>query len=169
MYSKFMFYEEVFRELNRQKVRYVVAGGIAVNLHGVPRVTEDLDLVIYLGEENVGKFSKAMQTLGYKPKIPVKIEDFGIKKNRENWIKDKGMVVFSLWNKEIPYRVIDVFVKDIIDFRKLYKDRVIISLGNFKISVVSIGHLIKMKQLAGRKQDISDIISLRRVKKLRMK
>ncbi len=163
-----MFYEEVFRELNRQKVKHVVAGGIAVNLHGVPRVTEDLDLVIYLGEENVGKFSKAMQALGYKPKIPVKIEDFGIKKNRESWIKDKGMIVFSLWNKQIPYRVIDVFVKDPINFRELYKDRIIISLGEFKISVVSIEHLIKMKQMAGRKQDLSDIISLRRAKDLRM-
>lgn len=164
-----MFYEEVFRELNRQKVKYVIAGGIAVNLHGVPRVTQDLDLVIYLGEENVNKFSKAMGTLGYKPKIPVKIEDFGVKKNREDWIKNKGMVVFSLWNKDIPYRIIDVFVKDPIDFKELYRDKAEISMGEFKIPVVSIEHLIKLKQMAGRKQDISDIVSLRRVKKLRMK
>jgi len=164
-----MFYEDVFRELNKQKVRYVIAGGIAVNLHGVPRVTEDLDLVIYLGEENVTKFSKAMEILGYKPKIPVRIEAFGVKKNREDWIKNKGMIVFSLWNKNIPYKIIDVFVKDPIDFEKLYRDRVKISLGEFKISVVSIEHLIKLKQMAGRKQDISDIVSLRRVKKLRLK
>lgn len=164
-----MFYEEVFRELNRQKVKYVVAGGIAVNLHGVPRVTEDLDLVIYLGEENVSKFSKAMETLGYKPKIPVKIEDFGVKKNREDWIKNKGMVVFSLWNKHIPYRVIDVFVKDPIVFKELYRDKLNISAGEFKIPVVSIEHLIKLKEMAGRKQDISDIQSLKRVKQLRMR
>lgn len=164
-----MFYEEVFRELNRKKVRYVVAGGIAVNLHGVPRVTEDLDLIIYLGEENVGKFSKAMGTLGYKPKTPVKIEDFGIKRNREDWIKNKGMIVFSLWNKHIPYRVIDIFVKDPIDFKELYRDKSNISAGGFKIPVVSIDHLIKLKKMAGRKQDISDIVSLRRAKKLRMK
>ncbi|MFH1782851.1 MAG: nucleotidyl transferase AbiEii/AbiGii toxin family protein [Candidatus Omnitrophota bacterium] len=164
-----MFYEEVFRELNKQKVKYVVAGGIAVNLHGVPRVTGDLDLIIYLGEENVSKFSKAMEALGYKPKIPVNIEDFGIKKNRESWFKYKGMIVFSLWNKYTPYRTIDVFVKDPIDFKDLYRDRVNIRAGEFKIPVVSIEHLIKLKQMAGRKQDISDIESLRRVKKLRMK
>lgn len=164
-----MFYEEVFRELNKEGVKYVVAGGMAVNLHGVPRVTADLDLVIYLGPENVNKFSRAMETLGYKPKIPVKIEDFGVKKNREDWIKNKGMIVFSLWNKNIPYRIIDVFVKDPIDFKQLYRDRVSISMGEFKIPVVSIDHLIKLKQMAGRKQDISDIIFLRRVKELRMK
>jgi len=164
-----MFYEEVFRELNRKKVKYVVAGGIAVNLHGVPRVTEDLDLVIYLGEENVSKFSEAMETLRYKPKIPVKIEDFGVKKNREDWIKNKGMIVFSLWNRNIPYRIIDVFVKDPIDFKELYRDKSNISAGEFKIPVVSIDHLIKLKEMAGRKQDISDIVSLKRVKKLRSK
>jgi len=159
----------VFRELNRKKVKYVVAGGIAVNLHGVPRVTEDLDLVIYLGEENVSKFSEAMETLRYKPKIPVKIEDFGVKKNREDWIKNKGMIVFSLWNRNIPYRIIDVFVKDPIDFKELYRDKSNISAGEFKIPVVSIDHLIKLKEMAGRKQDISDIVSLKRVKKLRSK
>ncbi len=164
-----MFYEEVFRELNREKVKYVIAGGIAVNLHGVPRVTEDLDLIIYLAKENVDKFAKAMETLGYKPKIPVKIEDFGVEKNRESWIKNKGMVVFSLWNKNLPYRIIDVFVKEPIDFKELYRDKVNISVGIFKIPVVSIGHLIKLKQISGRKQDISDIVSLKRVKKLRIK
>lgn len=164
-----MFYEEVFRELNRKKVKYVVAGGIAVNLHGVPRVTEDLDLIIYLGIENISKFSKAMEELGYKPKIPVKIEDFGVKKNREAWIKNKGTVVFSLWNKDIPYRIIDVFVKDLVDFKELYKDRVNIRAGMFRIPVVSIEHLIRLKQIAGRKQDISDIVSLKRAKKLGMR
>ncbi|MBU3911252.1 MAG: nucleotidyltransferase [Candidatus Omnitrophica bacterium] len=164
-----MFYEEVFRELNKKKVKYVVAGGMAVNLHGVPRVTGDLDLIIYLGIENISKFSKAMEELGYKPKIPVKIEDFSVEKKREDWIKNKGMVVFSLWNKDIPYRIIDVFVKDLVDFKELYKDRVNIRAGMFKIPVVSIEHLIRLKQMAGRKQDISDIVSLKRAKKLGMK
>lgn len=167
MYIKSMFYEEVFRELNKNKVKYVVAGGIAVNLHGVPRTTEDLDLLIYLSEENVGKFAKAMKPLGYLPKVPVKIEDFGIRKNRESWIKDKGMVVFSLWNKNIPYRVVDIFVENPIDFKELYRDRINISVGEFAIPIVSIEHLIRLKKMAGRKQDMSDIISLKRVKKLR--
>lgn len=164
-----MFYEEVFKELNKKRVKYVVAGGIAVNLHGVPRVTEDLDLIIYLDIKNVSKFSKAMGELGYKPRIPVKIEDFGVEKNREDWIKNKGMVVFSLWNKDIPYRIIDVFVKDPIDFKELYRDKVDIQAGMFKIPVVSIEHLIRLKQMAGRKQDISDIVSLKRAKKLRLR
>ncbi len=40
-----MAYDEVFRALSAKKARYLVAGGVAVNLLGVPRMTADLDLI----------------------------------------------------------------------------------------------------------------------------
>ena len=162
-----MFYEELFSELNKQRVKYVITGGIAVNLHGIPRVTGDIDLLIDLDKKNVIRFSNAMKILNYK--APVSIEDFCIKKNREDWIKHKEMKVFSLWNKEVPYRIVDVFVENPIDFKMLYKSRLNISVGKLIIPVVSIEHLIKLKTIAGRKQDMADIVSLRRVKRLRGK
>ena len=164
-----MFYEEVFRKLNKNRVKYVVAGGVAVNLHGVPRVTGDLDLLIRLDEKNVSRFSETMKALGYKPKAPVSIEDFGIRENRKKWVREKGMKVFSLWNVRRPYNIIDIFVENPIEFKKLYNNRVNVPVGDFKIPVVSIGHLIKLKRIAARKQDISDIESLKRLKRLRKK
>ena len=162
-----MFYEEVFRELNKHRVKYVVAGGIAVNLHGVSRVTGDLDILICLEESNVRNFSKAIKCLGYRPKIPVSIEEFGVEQNRKKWIDEKGMKVFSLWNKDMPYREIDVFVENPINFKELYTNKVNIRADEFVIPIVSIEHLIKLKRLANRKQDISDIISLKRLKKIK--
>jgi hypothetical protein len=41
-----MLYEKVSRKLNNEGVSYIVVGGIALNLHGVPRATADLDLVV---------------------------------------------------------------------------------------------------------------------------
>lgn len=38
--------QDVFACLSRHDVRYVVIGGIAAVLHGVPRATFDLDLLI---------------------------------------------------------------------------------------------------------------------------
>lgn len=162
-----MFYEEVFRELNKNKVKYVVAGGIAVNLHGVPRTTWDMDILIDFDKENMNRFSNAMKSLGYKPKIPVTIEDFGIAKNRESWVKEKEMKVFSLWNTKDPYKIIDVFVQHPIAFKELYRKKKDVSVGEFKIPVVSIEHLIELKNIAARLQDISDIESLQKVKKLK--
>jgi hypothetical protein len=37
-----MFYEQVFRVLHKHEVRYLVVGGVAVNLYGVLRMTADL-------------------------------------------------------------------------------------------------------------------------------
>lgn len=42
----------IFSHLERHKVRYVVMGGIAVVLHGVPRATFDLGLLIEATREN---------------------------------------------------------------------------------------------------------------------
>ena len=37
-----MFYKEVFEALNTNQVQYLVVGGVALNLHGYPRMTYDL-------------------------------------------------------------------------------------------------------------------------------
>jgi hypothetical protein len=38
--------KDVFKSFQQHEVRYVVIGGIAVALHGVPRATFDLDILI---------------------------------------------------------------------------------------------------------------------------
>jgi len=43
-----MIYEEILRALNARKVNYVVVGGVALVLHGVVRMTADLDLIVRL-------------------------------------------------------------------------------------------------------------------------
>jgi tRNA nucleotidyltransferase/poly(A) polymerase len=55
-----VFYEKVLRRLNRRGVKYVVAGGIAVNLHGVPRATADLDIVVEMSDTNIRKLVRVM-------------------------------------------------------------------------------------------------------------
>ncbi len=44
--------EDVFASLNRHDVRYLVVGGIAAVLHGVPRATFDLDILIEPTDDN---------------------------------------------------------------------------------------------------------------------
>jgi len=51
-YNEDMFYGEVFKALNKAKVKYVVAGGVAVALHGYQRFTQDLDLYVLLETKN---------------------------------------------------------------------------------------------------------------------
>ena len=158
-------FAEIFRELAKEDVRYVIVGGIAVNLLGVPRFTADLDLIVALERKNIQKFAKCMTKLGFKPKVPVTAEMFADPKNRENWIKEKNMIVFSFWRPDHPYEVIDVFVKEPIPFKELWSKREKVSLENIKIPVISIGHLIQLKKQAGRLQDVSDIEALNKLSK----
>ena len=70
-----MFYEDVFAALNKSKIRYVVVGGVAVNLYGHIRTTLDLDILIALDEENRAKFYDAMKDLRFKTMKPKLAKD----------------------------------------------------------------------------------------------
>jgi predicted nucleotidyltransferase len=164
-----MFYEEVFRELNRTKVRYLVVGGGAVVLHGVVRMTVDLDLFVDFKEKNLLKFAEVLTKLGYKPKIPVKISEFADVSKREKWKKEKNMLVFSFFHLKRHYDHIDVFVYEPIKFEKVYKKVEVVDVEGVKIPIISVKHLKEMKMIAGRPQDLADIKALEEVDMLRKK
>lgn len=52
--------KDVFSSLQRHKVRYIVIGGIAAVLHGVPRATFDLDILIDANPDNARKLLDAL-------------------------------------------------------------------------------------------------------------
>jgi hypothetical protein len=83
---------------NEAGVKYVAVGGLAVVLYGHSRLTADLDLVIALDRDNVLRAVSVLQGLGYAPRAPVKAELFADEALREEWIRERGMTVFSMVN-----------------------------------------------------------------------
>lgn len=55
---------DVLLALSRASVRYVVVGGLAAVMHGVARVTYDLDLVIELTPEACTRAIDALLAIG---------------------------------------------------------------------------------------------------------
>jgi hypothetical protein len=51
---KKMIYEEIFREFEKAKVRYLFVGGVAINLYGYVRLTMDLDIMAVLSDDKEG-------------------------------------------------------------------------------------------------------------------
>src|SRR3990167_1436958 len=137
-----MFYEELFEKLNKSGIDYVVVGGVALVLHGVVRLTADLDLMVHLEEDNLSKFVNIMNELGYKQKVPVKAEEFVSAKNRASWINEKNMKVFSFFHSEKPINLVDVFIEEPINYNTIQSDAVKIMSGNVSIPVISVKHLI---------------------------
>jgi hypothetical protein len=160
-----MFYEDVFRKLGERKIRYAVAGGVALVLHGAVRFTADLDLIVELSAENLNMFIAAMKDLGYRPRLPVKADDFADPLTRESWIVDKGMKVFTFYHPEHQINQIDVFVKEPLGFDEIEEELAWIKARDVAIPVVSLTHLKILKRIAGRPQDIADIAALEELEK----
>ena len=59
-----MFYLDVLEQFYRNGVRYLIVGGLAVNLYGVPRVTQDIDVIIATDPENILKMNSILKGLG---------------------------------------------------------------------------------------------------------
>jgi plastocyanin domain-containing protein len=161
-----MFYEDVFRKLGERKVRYAVAGGVALVLHGIVRMTADLDLIVDLSTENLDAFTSAVGDLGFKPRLPVKTEDFSDPATRQRWIDEKGMKVFTFYHPERQINQIDVFVTEVIPFSEIQREIVWIRAKDISIPVVSLSHLKKLKEISGRPQDIADIEAIEELRSI---
>jgi hypothetical protein len=156
-------FKKLFSSLNGESVKYLVAGGIAVNLYGIERATADIDVVLWLDKENLTRFIGVAKKLGLKPKVPARLEDLADACKRKEWIKHKGMTVFSLYDPINPFFLLDIFVDAPFDFAEVYKKRMKIKFEDITIPVVPIEELIKMKEKSDRAQDKADIFYLRKI------
>jgi hypothetical protein len=60
---------DLIRALNDEAVSYVLFGGQALNLHGIPRFTEDIDIFVDPSRENVACLRRALHRLWNDPSI----------------------------------------------------------------------------------------------------
>lgn len=65
-YEKFI---ELLKALARERVDYVIVGAVALNLHGIVRATEDIDLFIRPEGENVERLKRALRAVWDDPDI----------------------------------------------------------------------------------------------------
>ena len=59
----------LLRELERHQVDYVLIGGVALNLHGIVRATEDVDLFVRPDEDNIQRLRQALRAVWADPDI----------------------------------------------------------------------------------------------------
>jgi len=160
-----MYYFEILERLYKSKVRYLIAGGLSVNLYGVPRVTQDIDIVIAMDRENVLKITSLLKELGYVSRLPVNPDDLANPDKVKDWIENKNLKAFSFYHKKDNYKVIDIVLVHPLDFEKSFETRTVKKAKDIEIYLASIDDVIKMKEFSGRTQDFSDIEMLRKVRK----
>ena len=162
-----MILDKVFREFNKKKVRYLVAGGVAVTLHGNPRFTKDLDLFIDPHEDNVRRVVEAFKTLGFVPRVPVKAKEFISANNRAKWQKEKGMLAFTFINPKNPFENVDLLFYAPMSFESAYRRKKTFRSNRISVPTVAVKDLIRMKRNAGRPHDLDDLAILNQIARAR--
>lgn len=154
-------YEEIFREFQRQKVKYVLVGGIAFNLLGGNRNTLDMDILVEMNDTNLFKIVKILKKAGYHVKQPVDPIMIADRKTRHDWIKNKNMKAFNFYKGERSYEEVDIVIDSAVDFRDAIKDAIEVKVGTLNIKVISPRKFEKMKKISGRDKDLKDIEELK--------
>lgn len=153
-------YERLFGELNEANIRYLVVGGLAVVLHGVARLTADIDLIVDLAPSEAARAIAALEKHGLQPRPPVRAADFADPKIRAEWIRSKGMQVFTMYDPGDPLTTVDLFVESPLPFEELWSRSVQFELPTTSVRVVSVADLIRLKRIAGRPLDVADVEAL---------
>lgn len=160
-----MLYEEVFRAFEAAGIRYLVVGGIAVNLYGYARLTVGLDLMLDLSRDNLSHVVTALERLGYVPRTPVDARDVLSEEKRKAWRNEKGALVMTFHDPKAPFRQIDIFLENPIDFEQAYQRPRWFELRGVRVPVASIDDLIRMKSRTGRPRDQEDLHHLEEIKR----
>lgn len=156
---------EILVTLADERVDFIVGGGVAAVLHGVERVTMDLDIAVSWDEQNLRRFIAAMRALRLEPKMPVAPELLLDRQSLDLLRHSKGALVFSFRDPEDPIRLVDVFIKPELAFDVLSPDAVPVSLHGRIIRVVSARRLLAIKQAIAppRPKDELDISALKAI------
>lgn len=134
--------QELFRSFQENDVKYVVIGGIAVILHGVPRATFDLDVLIEATPDNVDRLLKALLDAGLGTAALTTVEA----------VLAKEITVF-----EDRLRIDVQTATPGIVFQEAWERRVTMSHRGQEFYVVSKEDLIASKRAAGRDVDLEDV------------
>jgi hypothetical protein len=144
-------------ELSGSGVTFMLIGGYAVNFHGYPRYTCDLDIWLKPDEENKKKFILFLKTKGFSEAGLAKITTLDFSKPQ----------VFHIGETETR---IDFLTKILgVQFDDAYGQCAKLLLEKTEIPVIQFQHLIINKMLSGRPQDKADVEELQSIMKYKKK
>ena len=144
-------FDQIVRSFSRAKVRYAVAGGFAVGLHGYVRATQDMDFLVNVAD--LPKAEAALGRLGYRANPEV--QEFA----------RAGLTLkrfFKRLPKEDDLMAVDLLVPGAARMERVLRRAIRVSYRRSSLPVVTARDLVAMKRLRGSKADKADIDYLRR-------
>jgi hypothetical protein len=134
-------------------VDYVIFGGVALNIHNVPRETEDIDLFLRNTRENIIKFAQALKSLSLFDEI----EHEELQALIDEGAFDYGVIRFG---GEIGLDVATSMGTRTFDSLETQ----IVNLQGVELNVVTVQQLYEMKSTSLRARDMEDAARLRELR-----
>ena len=148
-------------DLASARVQFVVCGGVACVLHGVERVTMDLDVRVPDDEANYCRLVAVLEARGMVSRIPEPMSALCDPLRRQSWVREKGALV---WTAQSPDGIeqIDVFLSYPVAWTDLARDAKVVTLRDHPVCISSRSHLILAKRQVDppRRKDLRDIEDL---------
>ena len=157
-------YAEILSSLTEAKVDFIIGGGVACVLHGVERVTMDVDLAVLMSPANLEKFLSVIGRLGLKPRVPVSPESLMDPAAVRMMVEEKDALVFSFLDPDRPLRHVDVFLRPELSYETLLPKSEWVELGAYRLRVIGKEHLLALKLgiQPPRSKDVVDIEYLKK-------
>lgn len=143
-------FEGIIEVLNRLKVRYVVIGGVAAILHGVPlKRTFDLDVTPASDPKNQTRLMAAMKELEAKLRVLGQREPLEIPLGRRTLSKKTTMTFVT------KFGPLDICLRPdgTGGYEDLIRDAEILDLDGLAVPVSSLADVERSKRAAGREKD----------------
>ncbi len=132
----------VFKFFQKHDVKYVVIGGIAAVLYGVPRATFDLDILIEASPENALRLLDALEDAGLGTAALTNVDE--ILSNEITIFKDLVRIDAQISTPGLL-------------FEEAWARKQTMSYQGQQFFVVSLEDLISSKRAAGREVDLEDV------------
>ncbi len=157
--------KDIILALRKNGVDFIICGGVALVLHGIERMTMDLDLSLEMKEDNLKRFLDVMDELGLVPRAPVPAESILDPEKRKMMVDQKKAVVFTFLDPRNPYRQVDIFITDAFSFESMRDHVETVKIGGEDINLLSKKKLLDMKKSipSPRDKDRFDIVLLEKI------
>lgn len=139
-------FKEFLKSLNANGVRYLLIGGYAVGFHGYPRATNDLDIFVAKDAENAQRLIKSLIDFGFESS----------ELSTEIFTQEKSIVRMGVEPLKIE---IANFISG-IEFEEAFKGKIVGSINEVEINIISLQHLKLNKKASGRYKDLNDLENL---------
>lgn len=147
--ENFFQFEKLLADLVRAGVDFAVVGGVAVSLNGFVRATDDVDIIVKVAPDNIGKMLACLRGWGEGWAREFQPEEFALREGSLRLMEEFDLDIFTQMRG-----------KSFDDFRPRLR---FLETSGVRIPYIAPEDLLFLKQTSWREKDQIDVAALKEI------